>query len=445
MITNNGKELISKFLLGQAPSYGTHLAIGCGALPLDSNDIAPAASVLAQKEVLDFEMARVPITSKGFVDDDGITKVALTAELPNENRYDITEVGLWSQGRNSLASGFDSYTIFTFTESWQGHNTSIFELPIPSPLGSAGNITTTDQVFIASNNDAVFQNTTRKNRKEGPRFLNSSILLRGDSSIIHGASANWTGSDLIYQITNKALTSSVATLTTSENHLLNVNDSILVNVNDANFDGTYTITARTNNTFNYVRNLSNITSASASGNVTYSNSTHIHLNGISLNTTQNSPADTIKLAFSLIDKDAVGNGDPDYVKILIEFYRNEVSTTSGYAKAEIYLPGSAFTNKRYQIVDIPISSLVTSPDFSAANIRICRIFASVIYTDSGQQKRSTNHYVLLDGLRLENTQTQNPLYKLVGYSVVRTDDGKPITKFTNTNNYIEFRFNLGVG
>lgn len=444
MITNNGKELISKFLLGQAPSYGTHIAIGCGAFPLDNNDVAPAASVLATKEVLDFEMARIPITSKGFVDDNGVTKVALTAELPNENRYDITEVGLWSAGRNSLASGFDSYTIFTFTESWQGHNTSIFELPLPT-LGSAGNITTAEKVFIASNNDSVFQSTSRKNRREGPRFLNSSILLRGDSSIIHGASANWTGSDVIYQITNKALTASVATLTISGNHLLNIGDSVTIDIDDASFDGTYALTATTGSTISYSRGLSNISSASASGTVTFSGSTHIHLNGINLNIGQNSPADTLKLAFSLIDQDAVGNGDPDYVKILVEFFRNEISTTSGYAKAELYFPGSVFTNDRYQVADIPISSLITSPDFSAANIRICRIFASIVYTDSGTQKTSPNHYILLDGFRLENTQTQNPLYKMTGYSVVRTSDGKPITKFTNTNNYIEFRFNLGVG
>ena len=33
MITNKGRELISKFLLGQAPSYASFISFGCGAEP----------------------------------------------------------------------------------------------------------------------------------------------------------------------------------------------------------------------------------------------------------------------------------------------------------------------------------------------------------------------------------------------------------------------------
>ena len=46
MITDNGKELISKYLIGQAPAYASHIAIGCGAKPLDANDTAPSSSIL---------------------------------------------------------------------------------------------------------------------------------------------------------------------------------------------------------------------------------------------------------------------------------------------------------------------------------------------------------------------------------------------------------------
>ena len=55
------------------------------------------------------------------------------------------------------------------------------------------------------------------------------------------------------------------------------------------------------------------------------------------------------------------------------------------------------------------------------------------------------HYVELEGIRLENDTTVNPVYGMVGYSVVRTGDGQPLYKFQNTNNYVEFRFNLDVG
>ena len=57
---------------------------------------------------------------------------------------------------------------------------------------------------------------------------------------------------------------------------------------------------------------------------------------------------------------------------------------------------------------------------------------------------STDHYLAFDAFRIENVTTTNPLYKLSGYSVVRTDTGDPIIKNQNTNNYIDFRFNLGI-
>ena len=221
MITNKSKEIISKYLLGQTPTYASHISIGCGAYPLDANDPAPSASALAEKTYMDFEMTRVPITSKGFVDDNGTTKVSFTAELPKENRYDITEIGLWSSGTNSLAKDFDSRNIFNFSEGWQAHNTAISEITTPSPLGSGGDITTTLKYFRASTSNTVFSNADRKARREGPRFLDSKILLRGDSSIIQGTTDNWTGENPFYTVTNKSASAGTATLTIGS-HLLNV-------------------------------------------------------------------------------------------------------------------------------------------------------------------------------------------------------------------------------
>lgn len=444
MITDKGKEIISKYLLGQTAAYASHISIGCGAYPLDANDVAPSASALAEKKYMDFEMVRVPITSKGFVDDNGTTKVSFTAELPKENRYDITEIGLWSAGNNSLAKDFDSRTIFNFSEAWQAHNVSISEIITPSPVGSSGDIITPLRYFRASTSDNIFSAADRKARKEGPRFLDSKIFLRGDSSIIQGASGQWTGENPYYSVTNKSASGGTATLTVGS-HLLNVGDSVVVNISDANFDGTKTITSRTNTTISYSASAT-VSSGSASGTVTFTNSTHIHLNAINFDISRNAPSDKILLAFSLIDKDAIGPGtDPDYVKILLEFYRNESSITSGYAKTEIYIDGAEFTGDRYKVIEIPISDLITSPDFTSQQIRIARIFASVVHTESSQQKTSPLHYIELEGLRIENDTTENPVYGMVGYSIVRTTNGDPLYKFQNTNNYIEFRFNLDVG
>lgn len=445
MITNTGKEIISKYLLGQTPAYATHISIGCGAVPLDANDPAPSPTTLAEKTIMDFEMVRVPITSKGFVDDNGTTKVSFTAELPKENRYDITEIGLWSSGNNSLAKNFDSRMLFNFSEPWQAHSTSISDITTPIPLGSGGDITTTLKYFRASSSNPVFSTIDRKNRKEGPRFLDSKILLRGDSSVIQGAEGSWSGENPVYSITNKVASSGTATLTTSTDHLLNVGDTIVVDIADNAFDGSFVITGRTDTTVSYALG-GTITSAATTGTITWQESTHIHLNAINFDISRNAPSDKILFAFSLIDKDSLGAGsDPDYVKILLEFYRNETSITSGYAKAEIYIDGTEFAGDRYKVIEIPISDLITTPDFSSQQIRIARVFSSVVYTTGGQQMSSPVHYVELEGIRLENDTTVNPVYGMVGYSVVRTSDGQPLYKFQNTNNYVEFRFNLDVG
>lgn len=457
MITNNGKEIISKYLLGQVPAYATHLAIGCGPRPLDANDTLPNA--VYSKQRLDFEMTRVPISSKGFVDDSetysvtfrslntnyvtlttsvahGIiagetiivsvgdtvfdgqyvvfdtpttttlryyvastnvgntatsgylivsrTKLSLTAELPTESRYEITEVGIWSQGKNVLASQYDSRNIFDFTQSWQLHGTSITD-PTFLSIGSSSvvdipnNASTTD-AFYVSTSDPVFAVNTRKLRGEGPRNLNSTLVVRGDLSTITGTlNGNWTGSG-----------------------------------------------------------------------------DHIHLNSINFDISGNNASDILKLAFSVLDRTAVTSNNITDIKILMEFYKTELTTTSGFAKAQIHVPGAGYLNNyRYYVADIPISQstdpnnpsnlttlpyirFYTAPDFSPSEIRVCRIFVQVTATPD-----AANHYVCFDGFRIENT-TENPLYKMSGYSVIRNTTGVPIVKLPNTNNYIDFRFGLGV-
>ena len=304
--------------MGQVQTYASHISIGCGSVPLDANDVAPSTETLAAKTKMDFEMARVPIISKGFVNDNGTTKVSLTAELPKESRYEITEVGLWSAGNNSLAKNFDSRVLFNFSEAWQAHSASISPIETVTPLGSGGNITTTSKIFRASSDNLVFSNLDRKTRKEGPRFLDSKILLRGDSSIIQGTSTNLAGNSPTYTVSNKEAAAGTATLTVST-HLLNIGDTILVNISDVDLDGEHEITGRTDTTIEFA-SAATISSTATTGSISFTQSTHIHLNAINFDISKNAPSDIISLAFSLIDKDAVGAGtDPDYVKILVEF------------------------------------------------------------------------------------------------------------------------------
>jgi len=74
--------------------------------------------------------------------------------------------------------------------------------------------------------------------------------------------------DQTYVITNKALTSNVATLTTSVNHTLTVGQTVLITGVDSTFNGTFVVTAVTSNTFSYTLIATNVSSASSGGAIT---------------------------------------------------------------------------------------------------------------------------------------------------------------------------------
>ena len=67
-----------------------------------------------------------------------------------------------------------------------------------------------------------------------------------------------------YSVSNKALTSNVATLTTSIAHNFNVGNSITVTGVDATFNGTYVVTATTSTTISYAKTATNVTSVAVS-------------------------------------------------------------------------------------------------------------------------------------------------------------------------------------
>jgi len=75
-----------------------------------------------------------------------------------------------------------------------------------------------------------------------------------------------TISAIVKTVSNKALTSNVATLTTSTTHGYLEGDVVVVSGVDATFNGTFSITAvPTTTTFTYAKTASNVTSAAASG------------------------------------------------------------------------------------------------------------------------------------------------------------------------------------
>jgi len=383
MITNTGKSIIGKYMLGQAPAYASYIAVGCGPKPLATNDVS---NDFATKNNLDFEMFRVPISSRGFVNEDGINKIVLTAELPTEERYEITEVGIYSAGSNPSAGAYDSKTVFSFSqaENWN-HHTSIAATAIPTisvPLDDVedNNVISVDGVFQTNADNSIFYKTNRVERYERARFLNNIILIQGDDA-------------------------------------------------DLTLDGGG--------------------SGGVDNIVIEPGSNHIHLARPNVDFTKNSPTDELRLAFSLINKDGDSESLPDTIRILVDFASTDSATPESYARFEVDIEnnqdGYNFATNRYFVVSKQLQDLHTSQNFTWDSVTVAKIYACVIDTGvSGGPLPSSDYYIALDAMRLENVGTINPLYGLTGYSIIKNDNETTIIKSPNTNNYIEFRFSIGV-
>jgi len=101
-----------------------------------------------------------------------------------------------------------------------------------------------------------------------------------------------------------------------------------------------------------------------------------------------------------------------------------------------------FATNRYFVVSKQLQELKKSSEFSWSEVNTVRIYACVI--KDGSTTPTSDFYVCLDGLRLENVTSNNSVYGLTGYTVVKTPEARTIVKSANTTNYIEFRFGLDV-
>lgn len=385
MITNTGKNILAKYLVGQAPAYASFLALGVGKKPLESND--EFDDYLEQKN-LDFEVLRIPISSRGYVyDDEGVANIVFLGELPSDQRYEFTEIGVYSAKSNPAAGSLDSRMIYTFSESenWEYHDDvsarGIRTELEPLYLDETENVVAiSDIVFRTNSDNLIFENESRLLRYERPRFLDKALVLRGDMSELEIRSGR-----------------------------------LLPKVSDES--GYY--------------------------------GSHIHLTGVNPNFSRNSPTDELRLAFSIMDKEVGQDAVLESVKILVEFASTDSIDPVNFARIEVDLGNEdvIFAENRYIIVKKTLENLIKSVGFTWNTINVVKIYVSVYESGEGEEDPpilSENFYVCLDGLRFENLTSQNPLYGLTGYSVVRNDNANPIVKEPNSSNLLEFRFGMDV-
>jgi hypothetical protein len=381
MITNVGKNILAKYLIGQAPAYASHIALGCGATPkaIDYNFTGNDVQEILDKKQLDFEMFRVPITSRGYVNEDGISKIVLTAELPTIERYEITEIGIYSSGSNPTAGAYDSKPIYSFTrtENWEYH-TSSAAVTIPTiiqPLGTELNpddIYQTSPVFQTNADNRTLLNESRITRYESCRYLNNIILIAGGESTL-------------------SLSGSRMVPASGSNHIHLTGASIDFNRNAASDELRFAFSVVNKNAYDSVE-----------------------------------PSRVkVLVEFASSDSDSATS----YAQLQVD-----IQNGTGAGQQD-------FENNRYVVVTKPIKDLVKSTAFTWESVTVVKIWASVLDSVGNP---TDDYYVALDALRLENTTSINPLYGLTGYSVVKSQDALPIVKIPNTANLVEFRFALDV-
>lgn len=386
MITDKGKSIISKYLLGQIPSYGSYIAVGCGARPLEPY-VSGTLPDYSSKTELDFEMLRVPVSSKGIVNEDGISKIVLTAELPTEERYEITEVGLYSAGFNPITGSSNSKSLLSFTqfENWKVNGSTTLNFvaePLDDPLilniikdfFTINSQSLELDIFQTNADNPIFLNDSRYLRNERSRFLNNMVVMRGDSSTFTGSTGSLVGA--------------------------------------GNF---------------------------------------IQLSGTSMDLSKYSTSDELRLAFSVLNKDgndADIDTSKIAVRILVEFLASTVP--SAYARMEARVDhvnddsASDFDVNRYFVVNKELKDINITQGFPWKSVDTIKVYAQVLTGVSTANTVDDSYYVAIDALRIESKNNLNPAYGLTGYSVIRNADSLPIIKSPNTSNYIEFRFSVDV-
>jgi hypothetical protein len=390
MITNTGKSILTKYMLGQTTSYASYIALGCGAKPISSTynwttDSSGYKTAFKAKTEMDFEMLRVPIISRGYADG----QLVLTAELPTTERYEISEIGLYPAVQNPSAGIADSRNLFTFstTEKWYSQegtaspqveltavSSALDEESVDNSINfTDGVFTESSAAFRASATNVLFSNTERIGRYELPRFFDSSIFVLGNGV---------------------AMASTVDT-----------DAEVLA----------YSVQATDN---------------------------FITLENTQADLTRNSPADKIKVALSLVNKDGAGTTNhPDRVNVIVDFIASNNGSYARFGKTED-VSGYSSSN-RYVVLSQTLGEMTitnSGSGFKWRNVNTIKIYVSVF--DGGSL--STNHYVSLDAIRMENVSSPNPLYGLTGYTVIENTSSQTFVKENNTQALVEFRFSMDV-
>lgn len=428
--------------------------------PATINDIVDAdilVEIDPAKKSLDFEMFRVPISSRGYVNDNGVNKIVLTAQLPTEERYEISEIGVYSAGSNTTAGQYDSKVITGFSddESWKlsdgttltapsSDAGSAFPIVQTSLINPSNQIITTTQAIKTSTANGLFSDVTRLARYERPRFLSNAILVKSDTSFIHydktAKESTVAPGPVFLQLSGKSVDFSKNSLS----DLIKTTFSLVaITGNDTNLPEDLNVVVEFTNSvgsqyakmsinvdseLNRVRDNRYVYAEKRLDELTYSSGDFSWKN-----------VDTIKAYVSGTNKLLVTTRDATTTVATIETTSAHELAIGDYVYvSNVSTQAAPGFDGLHQVTDIP-----SSTEFSYERLGTALVTPQSV-TNGYAHVANHNFYIALDALRIDNISSENPLYGMTGYSIVQNTSEKTVVKSPNTNNYIEYRFILDV-
>jgi len=457
MITNSGKKIIGKYLLGQTSEYAAYIVAGCGTTASLPGQTLSAGKVneIKEKTNLDFEMFRVPVTAKGFVKEDDIEKLVFKAEMPTEQRYEITEVALFPAGSNSLAGPYGSKTLATFTptENWvigsAQSSSAITTITDATFTNTGADIVATGKAYFIPSDSTAFENTSRKDKQEPPRFYNKALMISADSSFID-SSGNTFGNYL--QNTNLAFNFSqnapaddiriaISVLNTlqSETTAPETTRVVLEFVNNTTTLGATSLKAKV---------VANISNTDLIDPETSQDNRYFIIKKNRSDFTEDTGFSWSNINLINLYACVVENKEANISIAAMTASTATVTVPSGHT---LY-PGMTFN---VELVNAPydyfngnnfiVSSVTdTTVTFTHPTGVVTPVSASVSTGKITYNGGTSDYKIIFDGMRLENNTTENPLYSMVAYDIIIESSGYPVIKTENSNNYIEYRLAVGV-
>jgi len=334
----------------------------------------------SNKTSLDLEMFRIPITTSTSFSEDGINKILFSADLPTTERYEISEIGIFSQVSDST-SQVNNKVLYSFlnTESWKYHSSTaiegiLFKTTLINTALTTNDIVITDKAFQANANNLLFNNSIRTLRQERPRFYNNSYFLYGDTSNL---------------VVNGSGTSMRLTPTSTTNHIEIIDNSL------SQLDK-----ASSNDEIKFALSIVNKTKSAAD-------------------------PDEIRVLLEFATIDGTGSATSEYK--YKRFHAKLTSTEQDFSK------------NRYIVFTKKLSEIDSSESFSWEQIKFVKIYSSIIKSSA----ISGDYLAAFDAITFNLTTSTNPLYGLSAYTIVKTSDNSTIPKEENSQQSVEFKFGIG--